>query len=85
MQCPVCASETLSVQQSPKRGLKTDIRIVECRECGTLYYTETRISDIIIDGEAIRIDRLTAKTVEAMQDSYMGRKTRALKNQLEFF
>ena len=68
-----------------KRGLKMDIRTRQCADCGAIYTAMESLYDITIDGGQQLIASLDIRTVKSMQESYMSKKTRALRNQLQLF
>ena len=73
MQCEVCGGEVLRVQETPKRGLKCDIRIIICAECNEQYQSVTTLESIRVGENYVKI-KDARKMISDRQDAYMQNK-----------
>lgn len=75
MICAVCQGDNLNIIKSPQRGDTCDIRTIYCNDCGAIFLTETKCSDIMYNGE--RIPLAIAKSsglINELSESFINEK-----------
>lgn len=78
MQCPVCGSEELRVIGNPKRGLKSDVRVRRCTECGMEFVTVETAPYLKLSGQNVTLEELKRlKILDELQDKYIENKKRS--------
>lgn len=81
MVCEVCGSEAIKVRSNPKRGEKSDVRTVQCDECGASYISVAKITHILISGHPVTFDDARrVGVINELQERYMENKKRRFKS-----
>ena len=72
MICPVCLSDNMRVTNSPDtRETEVEIRTMRCKECRNEFYSETRITDVIVNQKAVAIKKAREnKTIELLFNQF---------------
>jgi uncharacterized Zn finger protein len=72
MICPVCQSDNIKILRT-KRGLKSDVRVVRCGECGSYFDSESKITHVINEDISIPIEQAT-KLLEEKWETFRNKK-----------
>lgn len=72
MICPACQSDNMSVTNSPeRRDVEVEVRRWKCNECGAEYETETRITNLLLNGRKVPIENARGE-LEKIFEQFMN-------------
>lgn len=81
MECEVCGFPKQSATSSPVRGITVDLRTVRCPDCGAVYTSEQKLTEICCNGEMIPINKARKQgLIDKMSEEYIQQKIKRVQN-----